>query len=916
VKFSEPVINADASTIKLREKGSPNDLPIDIFERLGADGMVVLIIPRRNLKYSQAIAPKEYEISISADIQDIDGQILGQEEIVAFSTFAPKPSTPFELVDPKDEVRMGDTLYITDGGDNGNPKFRIVDVSDADNPKLLATAGIGATHVHGVDVSDDYYFSSANTNVIAAVAAFTGGLTSLGSLQVFDVTNPRDPKHIRGTILTSGALGGVPFRVKILGRYALVATLFQGIMIVDLEHAIDPDRELGESSVISVFGTVDHPRAIDMVGGKVYLLTETSLTILDTSLFPALAIERRIHLPNGGWRMKILPNFAFKDSVGNSYTQDLAIISTGSGKVEIHNVSSNPSATIPPLPVTFNLGVGPTGNLAVNEAMGVLLVERRFEVALLDLKRPLDPADPNDPDKPLVLATIENGGISSHTTNIAQTHFLALVDSQGGKLLRVRNCSSDLDNLSVSILGEEPILVGVDQEFEIEAEGCPKGGDFKWSIDDPTKLEPTSGFTTNPFTVKGIAPGTTKVHVTYTVAGRTRSDEVEVTVIEVILKEVSFIGDHSILKDGIGKADPIVDPVWVDDDNDGDPEINNPVAYSRAMPMQIVATFEITPSLNENVLAGVTIEGDGPGSLDFNATDITLTGTEVSIPLTLSEEFLPNETKYFNPMTIDWKSSFDGTNFTPAGTSKHQVYVTLADPLTPPQQLFLTALHLAISNDGAQNEIQAVQKTWDLIKGPANITTWDGRKLFYYKPGQNFEACATSSFQLLTFATGSGQCGSFALLLMDAFGANGIQSEFVVVRAKDFLSGTSFLVNDWGFGAESFPENAEYKWKLILSEGGGGMVPPLPADVYGDMLSLPGIPGQNTVTPSEKAFGSHFIVKVLGSYYDPSYGVTYVDADDFEEKSVAGYFNRFPGAAFNEYQVRKSTGLSNISFDK
>jgi len=48
-------------------------------------------------------------------------------------------------------------------------------------------------------------------------------------------------------------------------------------------------------------------------------------------------------------------------------------------------------------------------------------------------------------------------------------------------------------------------------------------------------------------------------------------------------------------------------------------------------------------------------------------------------------------------------------------------------------------------------------------------------------------------------------------------------------------------------------------------------------------------------TPSEKLFGSHYIVHALlpgmqgDSYFDPSYGVTYTDAAAFQSKAVAGF---------------------------
>ena len=61
------------------------------------------------------------------------------------------------------------------------------------------------------------------------------------------------------------------------------------------------------------------------------------------------------------------------------------------------------------------------------------------------------------------------------------------------------------------------------------------------------------------------------------------------------------------------------------------------------------------------------------------------------------------------------------------------------------------------------------------------------------------------------------------------------------------------------------------------------------------------IAGQNTHPPSEKMFGSHFIVKadsslinpgIGGPYFDPSYGVTYTDSTNFVSTALDGYVVR------------------------
>lgn len=466
---------------------------------------------------------------------------------------------------------------------------------------------------------------------------------------------------------------------------------------------------------------------------------------------------------------------------------------------------------------------------------------------------------------------------------------------------------------------------GSGSKADITVNFSPGGGSFdsqSWSGGPPvvTRSNESASGTAAKVTVTASSDGSTTVtSPTYRIPVPDEADktceaqvEVEVKPIELKIAEVSFTDDHTIRKDVSGSAAAIADPVWKDVNTDGAPEKDEPVAYTRAKNMKVVAKFKITPALTSPV-AGVTIKGTGPSALTFEATGVTLSGSEVTIPATVSSDKLPNQVKFFNPMTIAWEFSLDGTNFSTAGSSSHKVYVTLADPLGT-INVFLTALHLAVSNDGATTQAAAAQKSWDLIKGPANIRSWDGRKLYYYKPGFGFSSCATTSEGLLTSPSGTGQCGSFARLLMDVYGINGITSNFTVVDAK---TGEQFLVKNWTFGARSFP-GTSHEWKLELSEGGFGMVPLPTGGVFGDMTSTAGLPGQNTPTPSEKAFARHFIVKTTvvsgDQFFDPSYGVTYSDADDFETKAVIAYYARFVGDPAGTYRVRKSAGLKNIQF--
>jgi hypothetical protein len=222
------------------------------------------------------------------------------------------------------------------------------------------------------------------------------------------------------------------------------------------------------------------------------------------------------------------------------------------------------------------------------------------------------------------------------------------------------------------------------------------------------------------------------------------------------------------------------------------------------------------------------------------------------------------------------------------------VYVTLAQPsgesVTP---IPLTEVKLAISSGGATTQATAFQNTWSQFAGPANVTGWDGRPLYYYHQNVGFSGCAMGSTSLLTQANGSGQCGAWQQLFLDSLAVNGIVGLQTAITGPN---GTAFLVKDWNYGTQSSPTTPPYYWRETFALENGaccGMVPL--SLVSGDLTSLSTKYGQNTAPPSEKLFGSHYIVKapaglsVGGPYFDPSYGVTYQNKCDFETKAVAGY---------------------------
>jgi hypothetical protein len=109
------------------------------------------------------------------------------------------------------------------------------------------------------------------------------------------------------------------------------------------------------------------------------------------------------------------------------------------------------------------------------------------------------------------------------------------------------------------------------------------------------------------------------------------------------------------------------------------------------------------------------------------------------------------------------------------------------------------------------------------------------------------------------------------------------------------------------------------------------MVPALPS--YGDLTNCAGgssgcngLPGQGstvsplTGSPLEKVFCCHFIVQIPivsgDQYFDPSYGVTYSSAANFEALAVAGYATQIgtdpPGSG--TFHFRTLSGTPDITF--
>jgi hypothetical protein len=171
---------------------------------------------------------------------------------------------------------------------------------------------------------------------------------------------------------------------------------------------------------------------------------------------------------------------------------------------------------------------------------------------------------------------------------------------------------------------------------------------------------------------------------------------------------------------------------------------------------------------------------------------------------------------------------------------------------------------------------------------------------YYYGASRGFgtvpafpdEGQPVTTTALLAAPDGDGECYSFGQIFQDALWANGVNNNGIRITP---ISGDVFLVRDFTPSATgSMPAgSAPFSWKMTFSASVGEMQPPPSTattyGIYGDFTNLSTHQGQNTAPPLEKVFGNHYIVQYGSAYYDPSYGSTYANANDFESKSVQGY---------------------------
>jgi len=303
---------------------------------------------------------------------------------------------------------------------------------------------------------------------------------------------------------------------------------------------------------------------------------------------------------------------------------------------------------------------------------------------------------------------------------------------------------------------------------------------------------------------------------------------------------------------------------------------------------EIVSTTTLTSSPEwklEPEVDGVDlkIKASGPDSISIDEVNAEVSSDKVDLASAAeaTDEFEKDKVRYLEEFELAFEASFQGEDeWVEVGTSKNQFYVTRAAPAVTP--LYHTVVHLGCSNaDGETTEADIVDAVWALFSG-RHVQRADGSSLSYYA---DYNTSNTTTATLL--ADGDGQCGAWAKLFMDSLKSNGItrNDNYVIFRRTSLSEG--LIVKNWTFTGSGTSGNTGYPYYGIPDSNfiGGTAYNWKWTEVHDNA----GISGQNVSNPAS-FFNNHQVILVDGTYYDPSYGITYTTDADFQANAIDGFY--------------------------
>ena len=284
-----------------------------------------------------------------------------------------------------------------------------------------------------------------------------------------------------------------------------------------------------------------------------------------------------------------------------------------------------------------------------------------------------------------------------------------------------------------------------------------------------------------------------------------------------------------------------------------------------------------------------------------------------------STEILKDTVDYMNPLTLNWEVTWGGSPvWHPVGQSRNTAYVTWRDPT--PATLYETILLVGCrgaNGTTSSDEDDIIAGVWSEFTSVSDgVERADGVHMGYWltgDPAQDIGPYDTpTKLGMLQRSNGDGSCIAWSQLLHGSLEAQGLGTYSAIYRIDPNMSlnpdAGGFLVKDWTFprhirtGSDATRESPVLGDDIPVPPSGTNSVCILPGptwtldsvtagtDVYADELfpgaswphrvgydTFPGtypgtrIPAQNNAG-SPYWFVNHWVCKIKGQVYDPSYG--------------------------------------------
>ena len=391
-----------------------------------------------------------------------------------------------------------------------------------------------------------------------------------------------------------------------------------------------------------------------------------------------------------------------------------------------------------------------------------------------------------------------------------------------------------------------------------------------------------------PVIVSGITESSVvdNIRLTARITGQTQDlAQEEFTVLFVEVTEINFQSGIDIYDAASDTIIPATGPEW-----QLAPLTNHPAAYVRnGGGSDLARVLRISATTVSGFSGTLSLKAVGPSgsNVEIGQVDIAFSGGTAS-NIAMQFTTLPNTVKRLNNINLQWQYQHSSwSSFADANTSTHTFYILDAPPLSdvvPYIDLLDFSCNWADAQSGAANVFNRI---WAEIRSQ-NTHPDPAQRWTYYGPGDEDELARSTRDLIVTH---NGDCTAWAHFMADCCRIHGIDAEFIAIAPGIIeLPETRYsgiLVNNVTYGDvyNDGPPRISWGYPPPRSEedersplGVPRLRPPepsLPIGVSSLNTDPPGIPGQGMDTPHMKSFGFHAVVRYVGTYYDPSYMVTW-----------------------------------------